>query len=119
MGTHKLWFKDILQREKYVLHEENSFLHPNDGRLTKLVVQATDLVFDGPDNTTWRRTFVRNTSPLVVKVANWAIDHLDDRDTTWTTWDWIKLIGKWISSCLAVLFLVSAKDCLSREGIVV
>jgi hypothetical protein len=99
------WFKDILQREEFVIHEENSFLDPSDGRLTALVVQATDMVFDGPDNSTWSRDFVRNVSPLVVRVSNWTIDLLADTNG-WTKGDWAGLVGKWGLSCFGLLILV-------------
>jgi hypothetical protein len=93
------------RREKLVQHEENSFLDWEDGKLRPLIVQATDLLIKEPNDTTWTRTFIQNVSPLIVRVANWTIDLLNER-TDWTFLDWAALVGKWIVSCIALLFLV-------------
>jgi hypothetical protein len=93
-----------MQREDPIIHEENSFLAAN-GRVAGLVVQATDLVYGGADNSTWSRTFVRNISPSVLRLASWTIDQLSNT-TGWTKRDWAWLVGKWGLSCLGLIFLV-------------
>ncbi|KAH7092511.1 hypothetical protein FB567DRAFT_614522, partial [Paraphoma chrysanthemicola] len=76
-----------------------------DGRVMPLVVQATDLVYLGTPNSTWDRTFVRNTSPLVVRLASWTIDQLLDT-RGWTKRDWARLVCQWAFSCLGLIPLL-------------
>jgi len=106
----------VLKREEHYYHEENSFLDKNDGRLQPLIVQAVDMVLLESNNSTWRRTFVRNVSPLAARVANWAIDSAHRRTSAEvavdgsqnrTHSDWAMLILRWPVSCIALMVLVS------------
>ena len=103
-ATSARWYKDMMQREDPIYHQENSYLAA-DGRVRGLVVQATDIVYGGARNSTWDRTFVRNISPSVVRLASWTIDQLADT-RGWTKRDWVWLVGKWGLSCLGLIFLV-------------
>ena len=101
--------KDILQR---ILNapEEDRYLSPWDGHLSKLVVQAVDDVYDAQARSTWRRTFVRNVSSPIIRIANWAINSVPLDKTTWSSEDWLMVCGKWLPACLALMILV--RPCL-------
>lgn len=61
------------------------YLHHWNGYLRKLIVQCTDDMFERTGTTTWRRTYVRKVSPLVVRIATWVIDFSYDPDS-WSDW---------------------------------
>ena len=88
-----------------MIHELHTFLSPADGHLTCLVVQAVDRVYDGPQNCTWRRDYVRNIAPTTVRLSNWTIDLLNDT-RGWTWKDWTLLVGKWTVSCFGLCCVV-------------
>lgn len=48
-----------------------------DGKISKLVVQAVDDIYDGNTTSTYRRTFIRNSSPFYLRLANWPFNHID------------------------------------------
>ena len=86
---------------------DDYYLSPYDGHLAKLFVQCTQVIYDANPNSTWRRTFIRNRSPLMLQVANWVLHTLptDDREVQGED---IAMMGlKWIPACVALLFLVS------------
>jgi hypothetical protein len=60
---------DWFERE-HVGDYDDRYLSPYDGKISKLVVQAVDEIYDNTTNNTWRRTFVRNISPLYLRIAN-------------------------------------------------
>ena len=86
---------------------DDYYLSPCDGHLAKLFVQSTQAIYDANPNSTWRRTFIRNQSPLILQAANWVLHSLptDDREVQGED---IAVMGlKWIPACAAILFLVS------------
>ena len=83
--------------------EEDRYLSPYDGHLAKLVVQAAQDVYDGPPNSTWRRTFIRNVSPFFIHVANYPFSNVPIDVKTWTNEDWTKVCVKWIPACVGLL----------------
>ncbi|OXV08124.1 hypothetical protein Egran_04114 [Elaphomyces granulatus] len=102
-GMHR--HRDILQRE-YQGPEEDRYISPWDGHLAKLVVQAAQDVYDGPRNSTWRRTFVRNVSPIYIHVANYPFSSVQMNDTLWTNEDWAMIALKWLPACVGLLFVI-------------
>lgn len=56
---------------------DDRYISPWDGKVSKLVVQAVDDIYDNTTNSTWRRTFVRNISPFYLRLANWPYNHVD------------------------------------------
>lgn len=94
--------RDMMQRQYHGL-EEDRYLSPYDGHLAKLVVQAAQDVYDGPPNSTWRRTFVRNISPFFIHVANYPFNNVPIDVKTWTNEDWTKICLKWIPACVGLL----------------
>jgi hypothetical protein len=101
--------RDILQRIMNA-PEEDRYLSPWDGHLSKLVVQAADDVYDAQACSTWRHTFVRNAGSPIIRIANWTINSVPLDKTTWSSEDWIMVCGKWLRACLALMILV--RPCL-------
>lgn len=97
--------RDVLQR---VLDspEEDRYLSPTDGHLSKLVVQAVDDVYDAQARSTWRRTFVRNVSPPMVRIANWAINSVPLEKAHWSGEDWLLICAKWLPACILLMCVV-------------
>lgn len=98
--------RDIMQRGKF--HpSDDYYLSPYDGHLAKLFVQSTQAIYDSNPNSTWRRTFIRNQSPLILQVANWVLHSVPTDDREVKGEDFIMMALKWIPSCLGILLLVS------------
>ncbi|ERF72849.1 hypothetical protein EPUS_04284 [Endocarpon pusillum Z07020] len=94
--------RDVLQR---VLDspEDDRYLSPTDGHLSKLVVQAVDDVYDTRARSTWRRTFMRDVSPLMVRIANWAINSVPLDKAHWSGEDWALVSAKWLLACVLLM----------------
>lgn len=99
--------RDIMQRV-YEGRQDDRYLSPWDGHVAKLVVQSTQEIYDGPQNATWRRTFVRNVSPLFIHIANWPFASVPTELEQWTETDWMVVCSKWLPACGGLLFLVSS-----------
>ena len=98
---------DIMQRAKD-FPSEDYYLSPYDGHLAKLFVQSTQAIYDANPNSTWRRTFIRNQSPLILQVANWVLYSLPTDDREVKGEDLVMMGLKWIPSCVAIVLLVSS-----------
>lgn len=95
-----------MTRSKYFMPEDY-YLSPTDHHLAKLMVQCSQEVFDANPNSTWRRTFVRDASPLLLRVANWALRSIPNEDRPMTGEE-IAIVGaKWIPASVSLLILVS------------
>ena len=83
---------------------EDRYIHPLDGKLRRLIVQATDEVFDAQGLVTWRRTYVRKVSPLGARLATWVTDYKRKPDS----WDdfWAQ-VGRTLPAAFAMMFFVS------------
>lgn len=79
------------------------YIHHYDGRLRKLIVACTDNIFEGPDTSTWRRTYVRKVSPLKVRLATWVIDFTYEPES-WG--DWGIMLLRAFPAALALQFVV-------------
>lgn len=93
-------------RAKY-FSPEDYYLSPYDCHLAKLVVQSAQEVYDAKPNGTWRRTFIRNMSPLMLRVANWVLETVPAEDRPMTGEEIFALVVKWIPASVALLVLVS------------
>ncbi|KAI9728263.1 MAG: hypothetical protein M1834_007756 [Cirrosporium novae-zelandiae] len=87
--------------------EDDRYISPMDARLSKLVVQAVDDIYEGPPNSTWRRTFVRNTSPLILRLANLPLNRAPLDRATWDAQVWATVAGKWLISSMALLCVMN------------
>jgi hypothetical protein len=68
--------KDIFDRE-WTGDYDDRYISTWDGRVSKLVVQAVDEIYDNNVTATYRRTFIRNIAPLYMRLANWPFNHVD------------------------------------------
>ena len=98
--------RDMMQRAKD-FPSDDYYLSPFDGHLAKLFVQSTQAIYDADPNSTWRRTYIRNQSPLMLRVANWVLHSLPTDDREVKREDLVMMGLKWIPSCVAILLLVS------------
>ena len=86
--------------------EDDRYLNPDDARAKILVVQSTNPVYDGALNSSWRRTYVTNTSSLIVRVARWPFQRVPDSPEDWVQQDWITVGLWWLPTCCVLLLLV-------------
>ena len=56
---------------------DQGYISSWDGKISKLVVQAIDEIYDEQLTSTYRRTYVRNISPMFLRLANWPFNHVD------------------------------------------
>lgn len=68
--------RDVFDRQ-WTGDYDDRYLSAWDGRASKLVVQAVDDIYDNNVTSTYRRTFIRNISPLYMRLANWPFNHID------------------------------------------
>jgi hypothetical protein len=114
--------------------EDDRYLHPHDGRLAELVVQTTDELLRCSANSTWRRTSIRNVTPLMLRIVCWTmstvsmnpdqigekgrsdeesslnparVDRRDSRSRLKED-DWGEVCVKWLPACLAIFVLVGS-----------
>ena len=126
---------DVFHR-KYEGLVDDQFLDPLDGRVRRLIVQATGPLYDTENDTTWRRTYVRNVSPKLIRLAWWPFATLpyDESEAAkgdgikkkinakkeiWATEHWTKLGLLWLPTCVGLLVLVSLLSliqALSNDG---
>lgn len=98
--------RDTMQRV-YKGVEEDRYLSPYDGHLAKLVVQSAQDVYDGPANSTWRRTFARNGTPSYIRIANFPFTKVPVDPDQWTNEHWTNVCLKWLPACVGLLGTVS------------
>ncbi|KIW19459.1 hypothetical protein PV08_00031 [Exophiala spinifera] len=75
-----------------------------DSHLERMMVQCTDEIYEGPRNSTWRRTFLRNMAPWTIRIANWPMNTAPIDSKHWTQNDWLWIIAKWPVSCICLSF---------------
>jgi hypothetical protein len=76
--------------------------------VSKLVVQAVDDIYENNTGSTYRRTFIRNSAPVYMRLANWPFNHIDfnRNNGNITSEDYPMLCLKWfIASCFITIFV--------------
>lgn len=73
-GQHR--HRDVFDRE-WAGDYDDRYISSWDGKVSKLVVQAVDEIYDNNTGSTHRRTFIRNVAPLYLRLANWPFNHMD------------------------------------------
>lgn len=128
-GQRKGIFKhlDYFHREHTGPYDEQ-YLDPLDGRVCRLIVQSTNPVYDQENDTTWRRTYIRNVSPTIIRLAWFPYATLSYDDTSisgsprlkdkiipknsvWTSQQWTQVCLRWIPACIGLMVLVSSSMC--------
>lgn len=107
--------------------EDDQYLDPIDGRVQKLFVQTIKQIYDTDNDTSWRRTYIENMSPWILRLAWWSRaglvtknrDHsakrgawkdVQARTASLNAEQWTQLGIRWIPSCIGLLILVSDFD---------
>src|ERR1700761_6182893 len=89
--------------------EEDRFIAA-DRHIERMMVQCSDEIYDGPRNSTWRRTFVRNMAPWAIRIANWPLNTTPIDSKHWSGEDWLWIVVKWPFSCFFLIFTVLLLD---------
>ena len=100
---------DAMGRETTNLKSDRD-IAPDSGKLSKLLVSATDKVLESPKGTTWFRTPIRNVAPTGYRLALWPLDHIDQEVEVkqWSSEQWRKVVLKWIPASLGIASVVSS-----------
>jgi hypothetical protein len=89
-------------------YNNDYYLSPSTGKIKTLVVQSVDDILMNEGNGTWKRTYIRNISPLPYRVAMWPFNHIDMRESSPASdSDVAKIVGKWFLASLALTVIVS------------
>lgn len=112
--------------------EDDQYLDPIDGRVRHLCVQTLGQIYNTSNDTTWRRTYVENVSPWILRLAWWsraglvmgkkdytakhgrAWKNVQARTASLSSEQWTQLGIRWIPSCIGLLVLVSSTDTCER-----
>lgn len=114
---------DVFHRG-YKGRDDDQLLDPIDGRVRRLFVQVTNQIYEEPNDTTWRRTYIRNISPHIIRLAWWPYAkaplaqasysskgglraRFKARTAAWTNEHWTSVGLRWIPACVGLLVMVS------------
>ncbi|KAL6707094.1 hypothetical protein ACN47E_004846 [Coniothyrium glycines] len=101
--------RDIFDRQ-WTGDYDDRYISSWDGKVSKLVVQAVDDIYDNNTGSTYRRTFIRNVAPVYIRLANWPFNHVDYSKNNGkpTSEDYPMLCLKWfLTSCIITIFISS------------
>ncbi|KAF2162115.1 hypothetical protein M409DRAFT_69329 [Zasmidium cellare ATCC 36951] len=98
--------RDIMGRVKQKWYPDDRYISPYDGRAKPLCVQATDDIYRSPNNTTHLRTFMRNTSPFMLRIAKWPLNHFNYIDENTPASDYWYAAAKWIPATAALTVML-------------
>lgn len=126
--------RDVFRRKYAAFFNDDRFLDPLDGRVRKLFVQAIDELYDAENDTTWRRTYIENVSPYIIRLAYWPYAHMPDPNAdpkaypgawesqqldsreqsralhlhmgSWKQEQWAHVGLRWLPACVGLLLLV-------------
>lgn len=105
LGHHR--HRDCLDRE-WEGDYDDRYISSWDGKISKLVVQAVDDIYEHNTGSTYRRTFIRNVAPVYMRIANWPFDHLDYSNNRHPSGqDYVMLGLKWFIASCVITFCVS------------
>lgn len=90
--------------------EDDRYLSPFDGHISKLLVQCTDEIYENPGTSSYRRTYIRNVSTRMLRLANWPTSHFDFVKNEYREYGTGWLIAKWIPACLALTVMILFAD---------
>lgn len=100
--------RDSMRRVK-IDREEDNYLSPFDGHLATLVVQSTDDIYNGPANSTWRRTYMQHVTPRTIRLANRLVGNAPSELKNKQGKEKWKAVKKWAPTCLTLLFLLHVR----------
>lgn len=82
--------------------DEERFILSDDVHLARMLVQAADSIYEDDSSATWRRTFIRNKAPWMIRLANWPVNTVPSSRKDWTTQDWTRVILIWPLACFGL-----------------
>lgn len=112
----QLRYMDVFRR-KTLMRIGDRCVDPTTGELNILVVQATSAVYDNRNQTTWRRTYMENISPYLVRLAYWPTGTTKKDFEKWDRGDWLHVGIRWLPACVGLLLVVSRYLLCSRLDI--
>lgn len=107
--------RDIFERE-WTGDYDDRYISSWDGKISKLVVQAVDDIYENNIGSTYRRTFIRNVAPIYMRLANWPFDHVDlaKNNGKAANADLPMICLKWFVACCVITVCISSPS--SAEG---
>ena len=99
--------RDLFMRPFKGEQGNDKFLNPYDGRLCDLVVQSSEEVLFSEPRVRWFRTRLRNGSPWMIRISNWALSR-DHGSKKPVGTDVREAILRWIPACFALAIVVSS-----------
>ena len=84
------WHRDIYGKETYRKKDVLRYISPTDGAPKHMVVQATAdaLKLPGGD---WRRTGIKGSVPIALRMSEWALGNTDD-----DSFRWLNFLSRWL-----------------------
>ncbi|KAH8881789.1 hypothetical protein GQ53DRAFT_886717 [Thozetella sp. PMI_491] len=114
---------DGLGRTKTYKKAFECYLDPVTGKIKTLYVQATESIcaLSGTDpNCTWKRTCIRNVSPIPLRVANLPFRFVPEERrhdiSKYTVEDWLIVVGMWIPTMICFLLAFFTWESGPPEG---
>ncbi|EMD59138.1 hypothetical protein GGP41_009030 [Bipolaris sorokiniana] len=101
--------RDCLDRE-WEGDYDDRYISAWDGKISKLVVQAVDDIYENNTGSTYRRTYIRNVAPIYMRLANWPFNHIDySANNGQASGHDLMMLGlKWfVASCVITIFISS------------
>ncbi|KIX98564.1 uncharacterized protein Z520_05865 [Fonsecaea multimorphosa CBS 102226] len=115
--------RDVFRRKHAGLNDDR-YLDPLDGRVEKLFVQTVNEIYDTDNDTTWRRTYIENVSPWLIRLAYWPYSHMPNASPrfsadygsgesssagvgAWKQEQWLHIGLRWLPTCIGLLLLMT------------
>ncbi|KAH9878695.1 hypothetical protein IAQ61_001968 [Plenodomus lingam] len=96
---------------------DDRYISSWDGKISKLVVQAVDDIYDNNTGSTYRRTFIRNSAPIFLRLANWPFNHINyAKHNGPTSEDFPMLCLKWFIASCAITLVISTPIAAQPEA---
>jgi hypothetical protein len=77
-----------------------------DGSLVPLMVQSTNDVYRDGGTHGWKRTFIRNVSPVQLRIANWPYQTIPPERDQWSSSETAIFYVRWVPACIALSLML-------------
>src|SRR2546423_4482892 len=109
--------QDILGRKTTRPKDVVYYVSPTDGKVTKMLVQATKDAFSTPSGD-WRRTKLEGNAPILLRLSFWVLKLLEKEGGAYTPSDWAVIVGRLLIVVPIQLVIVSLPMGISPPPIV-
>ncbi|KUJ09354.1 uncharacterized protein LY89DRAFT_701395 [Mollisia scopiformis] len=83
------------------------YLNSLDGKLSKLLVQTVDEIYNGHTTQhSWRRTYIRKVGPVMLRAAYWPFKRAPSDSDDMTGDDKLAIAIRWLPACFALFFVL-------------